>query len=329
MKVKLMRRRLTPVTGYLGVVTAAVFALAAGCAASPNDTVGASTPPLTHTAVPSDSAEPVQPSDSLSAVSSSIEQLEAVYQARVAVSAIDTGTGLSVQHREDERFGFASTLKVFAAAQFLGRVHGDERHERMEWTQADIDAAGYSPLTGDYVNSGLTLVELAEAAVRLSDNTAMNLVLERIGGPEGMNEAFAEWGDSVTQVADIEPALNNANVDTGANTTTAAALTFSMVAVLGADHLAPADKELLVDWMSANATGDTLIRAGAPTDWVVADKSGGAGPLRNDIAVVFAPERDPIIITVLTERDDRERAYDDALVADVAAVVLEHFAASQ
>src|SRR5690625_6617540 len=64
-----------------------------------------------------------------------------------------------------------------------------------------------------------------------------------------------------------------------------------MFAVLGADHLAPADKELLIDWMSANATGDTLIRAGAPTDWVVADKSGGAGPLRNDIAVVFADRK--------------------------------------
>lgn len=324
-----MRRRLIPVTGYLWFVATAVLALAAGCAASHNDEATASTPPLTHTPVPSASAEPVPPSGSLSAVSSSIGELEAMYQARVAVSAIDIGTGISVQHREDERFGFASTLKAFAAAQFLSQVHGEDRHELMKWNRADVDAAGYSPLTTDHVNSGLTLVELAEAAVRLSDNTAMNLVLERIGGPEGINEAFAEWGDSVTQVADIEPDLNNANVDTGANTTTATAFTSSMVAVLGADHLAPADKELLIDWMSANATGDTLIRAGAPTDWVVADKSGGAGPLRNDIAVVFAPEREPIVITILTERYDPEQTYDDALVADVATVVLEHFASSQ
>lgn len=327
MKLKHIRRRSTPVTGYLGFVVAAVLALAAGCTASHNDTVGA-TPPPAHTPLPSDSAGPVPSAGSLSAVSSSIEELEAIYQARVAVSAIDTGTGLSVQHREDERFGFASTLKAFAAAQLLSQVHGAEREVLMCWSQGDVDAAGYSPLTADHVDSGLTLIKLAEAAVRLSDNTAMNLVLERLGGPEGMNQALTTWGDSVTQVTDVEPALNNANVDTGENTTTAAALTSNMVAVLGPDHLAAADRELLIEWMSANTTGDTLIRAGAPRGWVVADKSGGAGPLRNDIAVVFAPGREPIVLSVLTERHDIEQKHDDALVADVATVVLEHFAST-
>jgi beta-lactamase class A len=74
--------------------------------------------------------------------------------------------------------------------------------------------------------------------------------------------------------------------------------------------------------MSGNATGDTLIRAGAPDGWVVADKSGGAGGIRNDVAVVTPPGRAPVVVTVFTTRNDPDARYDDALVARAAAIVL-------
>lgn len=74
--------------------------------------------------------------------------------------------------------------------------------------------------------------------------------------------------------------------------------------------------------MSGNATGDALIRAGAPADWTVLDKSGGVGPIRNDIAVVTPPGRAPILLTILTTRTDPAAPYDDALVAAVARLAL-------
>lgn len=44
--------------------------------------------------------------------------------------------------------------------------------------------------------------------------------------------------------------------------------------------------------MSNNATGDELIRAGVPSDWIVADKSGaGSYGTRNDIAIVTPPNK--------------------------------------
>lgn len=258
-----------------------------------------------------------------------LEEIEREYQARVAVSAIHTDTGESVNFREDERFGFASTLKAFAAAEVLRQVPGAERDRPVKWSQTHVDQAGYSPVTEQHTDSGLTILELAEAAVRDSDNTAMNLVLERIGGPAGMNDALAELGDDVTQVVDIEPALNDADLVTGANTTTAAAFTSALQELLESDYLVPADRDLWLEWMSGNATGDALIRAGAPDEWVVADKSGGAGALRNDIAVVTPPGQGPIVITVLTERWDSEEPYDDALVAKVAGVVFEVFASNE
>jgi beta-lactamase class A len=86
--------------------------------------------------------------------------------------------------------------------------------------------------------------------------------------------------------------------------------------------LSAEDRALLLDWMSGNATGDTLVRAGAPAGWSVADKSGGAGGIRNDVAVVTPPGRDAVVLSILSARNDPEADYDDALVARAAAVVL-------
>ena len=248
--------------------------------------------------------------------------LEQEYDATVGVVATDTATGESVAYNPDRRFGYASTLKAFAAAQFLGSVHGADRDELVHWTEADIARAGYSPVTEQHVADGLTYMQLVDAAVRKSDNTALNLVLQRIGGPKGLDDALTELGDTTTEVVNDEPDLNTIEPGSTEDTTTPAAFTADLAKVLDGHTLNTADIAQLLDWMSGNATGDTLIRAGAPKGWTVADKSGGAGGIRNDIARVTRPDGDAIVISVLTTKNDPDEKYDDALVAKSAAAVL-------
>ncbi|WP_227497353.1 class A beta-lactamase [Planctomonas psychrotolerans] len=259
-------------------------------------------------------------------VSRELQRLETEYDATIGVSAGEPATGRSVAYRPDTRFGYASTIKLFVAAEFLRRVPADDRKDVVTWSAGDVKAAGYSPVTADHVSTGLSLENLAEAAVRESDNTATNVLLDRIGGPGGLDAALAQWGDDTTHVARAEPALNEVDLGRTDDTTTPAAFTGNLTQLLNGPILPPDDRALLLEWMSGNATGDALIRAGAPAGWTVADKSGGAGPMRNDIAVVTPPGGDPLVLTVLTRRNDASAAYDDALVAEVAAVVLSAFA---
>ena len=74
--------------------------------------------------------------------------------------------------------------------------------------------------------------------------------------------------------------------------------------------------------MLGNTTGAARIRAGVPSGWRVADKTGtgdyGSG---NDIAIVWPPHRAPIVITVFTTRSTKDAKPDDALVAAAAKVV--------
>ena len=75
--------------------------------------------------------------------------------------------------------------------------------------------------------------------------------------------------------------------------------------------------------MTGNATGATLIRAGVPADWVVADKSGSGGyGVRNNIAIVWPPDAAPIVLAIMSTRDSPDASRDDALVARAAAVVV-------
>ncbi|MCI2956356.1 class A beta-lactamase [Agromyces atrinae] len=292
-----------------------------GCSATP-DAV-----PPSSSAAPVVSPSPPSPTvlPNVGAIDAALEQLEVDYSAAVGIAAIDTRDDVRFSFNADERFGFASTIKLFVAAQFLRAVPADQRGERVFWTADDIQAAGYSPVTEQHIDDGLTYAELAEAAVRQSDNTATNLVLARIGGPAALDAALAELGDETTSVVNVEPDLNRIEPGSTDDTTTAAAFTAGLEEVVVGDALNDDDRAMLLDWMSGNATGDALIRAGAPEGWVVADKSGGAAGMRNDIAIVIPPGRQPIVISVLTARLDPEQAYDDALVAEVARVVLDGF----
>lgn len=254
-----------------------------------------------------------------------LKKLEARYDARVGVSALDTESGESVDHRADERFGFASSLKVFAVAELLDRTTPKELEKNVTWTQADVDEAGWTPVTEEHVDDGLPLEDVAESALRVSDNLAMNIVLDELGGPEALDDAMEKDGDSTTEVTDEEPELNDVEEGSTDNTTTPAAFTANLQDLLDAKRLSDDDRKVLFDWMSANETGDPLIRAGAPEGWVVRDKSGHSDAIQNDIAVVTPADRKPIVISVMTETDDPESEDGPALVSAVAEVVLDSF----
>jgi beta-lactamase class A len=248
-------------------------------------------------------------------------KLENQFDARIGVYAIDTGTNQTIEYRPEERFAFASTYKALAAATLLQQNSLEELKEVITYTEDDL--VPYSPITEKHTDTGMTLLELSEAAVRFSDNTAGNLLFEALGGPEGFNQALRQIGDNVTQAVRFEPDLNAFTPGDTRDTSTPKALATSLQAFALSDLLSDDKRELFIDWLKGNATGDTLIRAGAPEGWVVGDKSGAASyGTRNDIAVVWPPNEEPIVIAIMSRHDTEDAKYDDKLIAQAAKVIL-------
>jgi beta-lactamase class A len=301
----MMRRR----TGLVAL-GAALAVLVAGCS-SPDDTAAPTSSPAAST--PS-------PTMTVAAYDAEFAALEAEFGSRIGVYAIDTGGGGEIAYRADERFAYASTFKALAAAAVLQQSDPADLDRVVTYSSDELIT--HSPVTELNVESGMTLGALAEAAVRVSDNTAGNLLLEELDGPAGFTERLAAIGDDVTQAVRWEAGLNDGVPGDPRDTTSPRAFATDLREFALGDALSAEKRELLVDWMSGNATGDTLIRAGVPSDWVVADKSGSGGyGVRNNIAVVWPPDRDPIVLAVLTTRDSPDAARDDAVVARAAAIV--------
>ncbi|WP_406346207.1 class A beta-lactamase [Streptomyces sp. NBC_00648] len=250
-----------------------------------------------------------------------LKELERKYGARLGVYAVNTGDGREVAYRDGERFAYASTFKALAAGAVLRKYSLDGMTKVIHYSKDDLVAN--SPVTEKHVDTGMTLGELCDAAVRYSDNTAGNLLFDALGGPKGLESALRETGDAVTRVERREPELNQWAPGTVRDTTTPRALAQDLRAFVLGNRLGTAERAQLTRWLRTNTTGDELIRAGVPKGWTVGDKTGAGGVygIRNDIAVVWPPHAAPIVMAILSNRGTQDADYDNKLIADAAAVV--------
>ncbi|MEK6343816.1 MAG: class A beta-lactamase [Curtobacterium sp.] len=240
--------------------------------------------------------------------------LEDRADARLGVVAVDTEDGTTLAYRGSERFPFASTNKVFVAAAVLDRSTAADLDSVVRYDQSDLLA--YAPVTSRNVETGMTVRELVDAAVSVSDNTAANLLVERLGGPGAVEAWLRGIGDRVTRVDRTEPELNAATPGDDRDTSTPEQFGADLRAVLVGDVLDADDRRLLLRAMQATTTGDGTIRAGVPSGWRVADKTGtGSYGVRNDIGMVTPPGRRPIVLVVMSRTDRADAEPSDALVA--------------
>lgn len=279
-----------------------VLALLGGCAVS-NDPAPA-TP----------AATPAAASDSV------FVGLERQFNANLGVYALDTGTGRSVAYRADDRFAYDSTYKLLMAGVLLRK---DTDLARVI-TYSGADVQSYSPITSHHVGTGMSVGDLIAAALQYSDNTAANLLLSQLGGPGALQAAMRALGDSTTRVDRNEPTVNTSIPGDTRDTSTARALGTDLRGFVLGPWLSTARREQLTNWLLGNTTGGAYVRAGVPSGWRVADKTGnGDYGSRNDIAVVWPPTGDPIIVSVLSNRKaGKNAASADALVADATRAAL-------
>lgn len=229
----------------------------------------------------------------------SFAEVEARNGGRLGVAALDTASGRALGHRTDERFPMCSTFKFLLAALVLARVdRGQERLDRrIVFSEKDLES--YSPVTKGHVGTpGMSLAELCDATVTLSDNTAANLLLAQLGGPGALTTFARELGDELTRLDRIEPALNESMPGDPRDTTTPAAMLADMRRLLVEQALSTASRAQLVAWLIGCKTGDKRLRAGFPADWRIGDKTGsGERGSANDIAIAWPPARAPILVT--------------------------------
>lgn len=218
----------------------------------------------------------------------------------LGVHALDTQTGRRIGYDDSSLFAMASTFKLPLAAAVLLQVDRGQLDLDQAIPIHASDLVNYAPVTSTHLAQGsITVRELLAAIIEVSDNTAANLLLDLIGGPQGFTQFVRDLGDRVTRLDRFEPELNtNLSADLR-DTTTARAMVDDMAQFLTGPVLSDASRTLLIGWLVSSRTGLARIRAGLPSDWKAGDKSGsGANGAINDVAIAWPPARKPILIAI-------------------------------
>ncbi|MFG1878718.1 class A beta-lactamase [Sphaerisporangium sp. NPDC049003] len=254
-----------------------------------------------------------------------LRKLEVSFKGRIGAYAIDTATGKMVTYRAGERFPLLSTFKAPLCAAVLHKARTSEpglMSKVVKWTAADLKPN--SPITEKHVEDGLSVAQLCEAAVTLSDGTASNLLLAQIGGPACLTKYFRTLKDPISRMDRRHPELNDWTPKEKRDTTTPAAIGRDLRALTTGKALHAKDREQLNAWLIASKTGDERIRAGLPKTWTIGDKTGtnssgfGGG---NDIAAIW-PEKGaaPLIMAIYTNRS-AGLATDNKAIAKTATIL--------
>jgi beta-lactamase class A len=268
-------------------------------------------------------ATPGLASDAEANLSDLVSSIETNLDARVGIVVKDTASGWQWGYREDERFLMASTFKSVLCGAVLERVDEAELSLSEPIPVEASDIIDYAPVTEARVGATMTIGELCLATLDISDNTAANLLIERLGDPSAVTDFARRLGDDVTRLDRMEPDLNAPAADARFDTTSPSAMAQTWETMLLGDALSPGSQEQLADWMGIGGVTGALLRANTPENWSVLDKSGAGEGSRNLVAMVTPPDAAPYVVSIYLAGTDADFATRNEAVAQIGAGIVD------
>jgi beta-lactamase class A len=211
-------------------------------------------------------------------------------------------------------FAAASMIKVPLLVAFFqdvdaGKIRLDET---LIMQQNDV-ATGSGDMQYLPIGSEFTALETATNMIVISDNTATNMVIRRLGGIEAVNQRFKEWGLEQTVVRNMLPDLE------GTNTTSGKELAAVMALLSQGELLSMKSRDRAIAIMQGTLT-DTLLPTSLGAGATIAHKTGDIGSLVGDTGLIDMPNGKRYAITAMVKRphnDDRAQE----LIRQIAATV--------
>ncbi|PSU90064.1 class A beta-lactamase [Photobacterium kishitanii] len=228
-----------------------------------------------------------------------LRHTEQQIQGQIGVAIIDTQQHSQWNFNGSNHFPMMSAFKTLACANVLYDV---QQHKLSLTNKIKVTKAGlinWNPITQNFVGGQMSLQSVCGAAMFMSDNYAANLVLEQIGGPQGLTEFLRTIGDKKTRLDHFEPKLNYVEKGALNDTTTPIAMMNTIKKLLTGNVLDSENKAQLQLWMTNNMVSDDLARAVLPRGWKIADRSGGGvNGSRTLTAMVWNEHQQPLFIGI-------------------------------
>ena len=231
---------------------------------------------------------------------------------------IDLDNGNYVNFNGDTSLPAASTIKIPVLVAFFeeldaGRIHLDE----MLTMDEEIITGGSGSMQYQKPGTKFSALETATKMIVISDNTATDMLVRRLGGKEILNKRFKEWGLTQTEINNHLPDLE------GTNTTSPKDLVKLLALVERGDLLTVRSRDRLLGIMQKTRT-QTLLPQGLEQGAIISHKTGDIGTILGDAGIIDIPTGKRYIGAIFAER-----SYNDVMgrmiIQDFSSIVYQHF----
>jgi beta-lactamase class A len=250
-----------------------------------------------------------------------LEQGAASFDGVLGLAAKDLTSGEMIRLNAGLTFPQASSIKIAILVELLRQAQEGQQSlsERVEIRHAQT--VGGSGILNHFADgsSAISLGDLAVLMIQLSDNSATNIIIERIG-MANVNATLAHLGFERTKLQRVmmDQEAQRADRENLSSPAEMALLLERLVQgkLLDAKHTAAAVEILKYE-------KETPLRAGLPAGVALADKPGSMPGVRCDSGVVFLRNR-PYVIAVMTTFTKDERAAEHT-ISELSRRVYEYF----
>ena len=288
---------------------------------SPQPTASTATAPSPTTERPASRYGMLAPTQEITALTQKLQALAQPLSSKIKPYAyfIDVDNGQYVGLGGSQVLPAASTIKVPIAIAFFEDVDAGKvmLQEQLPLTKEVIaEGSGDMQYQVGKVKS-YSALETVTKMIVISDNTATNMLIKRLGGRQALNQRFQAWGLSQTVINNPLPDLE------GTNKTSPQDLVKALIKVHQGDTLSLKSRDRLLNIMQATKTR-TLLPQGLEKDAQIAHKTGDIGTLLGDTGIIDMPNGKRYIGAVMATRPYNDPAA-RTLIQNISRTVYQHF----
>ncbi|MFB2834845.1 serine hydrolase [Floridanema evergladense] len=216
------------------------------------------------------------------------------------VFVIDLASGNYADVNGNNAIAAASTIKVPILIAFLqdveaGKIQWDEKLT----LKSEFLASGSGNLRRQKVGGQYKASDVVTRMIAISDNTATNMLIDRLGGMDALNRRFQDWGLTTTVLRNSLPDVK------GMNTSSPKELAVLMARVMRGELLSAASRDRMIEIMQ-QTENDNLLPKGIGEGAKIVHKTGNIGSMLADVGIVNLPSGKRYVIAVMVQRPRRD-----------------------